>query len=184
MRLRRAGHVVARPLNCGVMRHVSLLVALTAGASLSACGATVVCNVPSLESTVPSETIKVTGRGLFFSPKCATTVAAEQEFPRAYGTVRVMWWGSPHRLYIVARAHDGTPLTIRGLRVEGYSTDRPRSFLAQFDHRITFEGNDFDINPSSQAFAFEVLGEALEPIDRLEMTYIPKRCTCADYDSL
>jgi hypothetical protein len=184
MHTRRAGHVVARPLNCGVMRRVSLFVASMAGALLTACSSAVVCNVPSLESTLPSETIKETGHGLLFSPRCATSVAAEQEFPRAYGTIRARWWGSPHRLYVVARAHDGTPLTIRGPRVEDYSANRARSPVAQFDHRITFQVNDFDVNPSSETFAFEVFGDANEPIERLEMTYIPQRCTCTDYDSL
>ena len=37
---RRAGHVVTRPLNCGVMRHVSRLGALLVSASLAACSAT------------------------------------------------------------------------------------------------------------------------------------------------
>jgi hypothetical protein len=166
------------------MRHASLVVALAAGASLTACVSRSACNIPSLESTVPSETIKETGRGLLFFPKCATTVAAEQEFPRTYGTVRVMWWGDPHRLYIVARARDGTPLTIRGPRVENYSTERRLSRLKRFDHQITFQVNQYDVDPSSETFAFEVLGEDLEPFERLEMTYVPQRCTCADYDSL
>ena len=133
---------------------------------------------------MPSETIKVTGRGFFLSPECATSVAAEQEFSRGYGTIRMLWWGDPHSLYIVARARDGTPLMIRGPRVEVFSSDRVHSPLARFDHRITFQVNDFDVNPSSETFVFEVLGEVPEPIERLEMTYIPQRCTCATYDSL
>src|SRR5262245_42540490 len=164
------------------MRHVSLSVAVAAGALLTGCSPRVVCNIPSLESTVPSETIKETGRGFFFSPKCATSVAAEQEFTRAYGTIQMLWWGDPHRLYIMARARDGTPSTIRGPRVEVFSSDRAP--LARFDHRITFQVNDFDVNPSSERFVFEVLGETREPIERLEMTYVPQRCTCASYDSL
>src|SRR5262245_13577413 len=137
------------------MRHVSLFVAFAAGASLTACVSRSACNIPSMASTVPSETIKETGRGLFFSPKCATSIAAEQEFPRTYGTIRMMWWGDPHRLYIIARAHDGTPLTIRGPRVEDYSTDRGPSPLKRFDHRITFQVNQYDVDPSSETFAFE-----------------------------
>jgi hypothetical protein len=37
MRSRRAGRGSARPLNCGVMRHVRLIAALSIGAMLSAC---------------------------------------------------------------------------------------------------------------------------------------------------
>ena len=95
----------------------------------------------------------------------------------------MLWWGDPHRLYVVARAHDGAPLAIRGPRVEDFSTDRADSPLAPFDHRITFL-NEFAVDASSEAFVLEILGSAAEPIERLEMTYVPQRCMCASYDSL
>jgi hypothetical protein len=164
------------------MRYVSLCVTLIASASLTACAVATTCNIPSLKSGIPSKTTRHVGGP--FGPRCSESIASKQRFPRGYGTIRMRWWGSQHRLYIVGWANDGTPLTFRGARVEEYSAKRWYSPTAKYSHRITFPVYEYAGNPSSETFALEVLGKDLQLIERLEMTYAPKQCTCRDYDSL
>ena len=164
------------------MRYISLCVAITAGASLTACGVAVTCNIPSLASPVPIETLRrVSGP---FGPTCSATIASKQRLDREYGTIRMRWWGSPHRLYLVGQARDGTPLTFGGPRIEEYSSKQWYSPTAGYSHRITFPVNSYDVNPSSETFVLEVLSEDLELVERLVMTYVPEQCTCKEYESL
>jgi hypothetical protein len=142
------------------------------------------CNLPSLESTVPSRAIEQIGAERYFEDTCPVPVATEIVLERPYGSIRMKWWGSPHRLYMVGEATDGSPLRFGGSRVEEYRPNTPGTFLDAFSHRITFNVENYVGNPPPEAFAIEVFGAALEPLERLDLRYVPQRCTCATYDSL
>ena len=142
------------------------------------------CNLPSLESTLPSRTIEEIGTEGFFESTCPVPVATELEFVRPYGTIRMKWWGSPHRLYMVGRATDGSALRFGGPRVEVYTPNTPGTFLDAFTHRIRFQVNDFVGTPSPETLAVDVFGTASDPLEQLDLRYVPQSCTCAIYDSL
>jgi hypothetical protein len=142
------------------------------------------CNLPSLELTLPSRTIDEIGTEGFFETTCLVPVTTELELERPCGTIHLKWWGSPHRLYIVGRGTDGSPLRFGGSRVDEYRPNTPGTFLDAFSHRITFNVENFVGEPPPEAFTIEVFGAAPEPLEQLDWRYVPQRCTCATYDSL
>jgi hypothetical protein len=141
------------------------------------------CTLPSLESSVPTETIAEVGTSGFFSNTCPVPVATEFELARPYGSIGMFWWGSPHRLYIVGEGQDGGSLTIRGARVEQYSANRQDSPLGRYTSRITFPVETYVPGATAEAFTIEVSRDG-RPLEELDLKYVPQQCTCAVYDTL
>ena len=148
------------------------------------------CSLPSLESSVPSRTIRGIGTDGYFSDTCPIPIARELEFDRDYGTVNMYWWGTPHRLRISGQTSDGESLGIGVNRVDptGRSQDSPEPS----DERVVtfFQGQSHLIpadppHPEeTEAFSITVFGADGEPLEEIPLRYLPRACTCVFYDSL
>jgi hypothetical protein len=111
------------------------------------------------------------------SNMCPAPVARVFKVERAYGTVGFEWWGSPHRLYMSAKDPRDEMLDIRGPLVEVYE-DTASSWLAQYNSRITFQGNSLLERPAAQPVSIEILSRDGRLLDTIEGTYDTEQCTC------
>ena len=139
------------------------------------------CYLPSLELEVASRTIVEVGTSGYFTDTCPVPIARELELQRDYGVVRMMWWGSPHRLYMVGEGSGGTPLAFGGERVEEYH-NTSGSFLAPYSGRVTFRNSNFRGVANGETFELRVSAADGELLEQLTLRYVPVRCTCATYD--
>lgn len=134
------------------------------------------CNLPSLESSIKGRTLSEVGTSGYFDDRCPAPIASEIEFERPYGTIRVHWWGSPHRLYMEGGSTEGGSLDFRGPRVEEFQANRPDSILAGYTHRITFSGRHY-MDSESERVTLEVYGDGVLR-ESVDFRYVPIRCEC------
>ena len=148
------------------------------------------CSLPSLESSIPSRTVRGIGTDGYFSDTCPIPIARELEFDRDYGTVNMYWWGTPHRLRISGQTPNGEPLGIGVNRVDptGRSQDSPEpgdervvTFFQGQSHLIPADPPHPD---ETEAFSITVFGADGESLEDIPLRYLPRRCTCVFYDSL
>ena len=148
------------------------------------------CSLPSLEASIPSRTIDGVGTTGFFSDTCPVPIAREFAFDRDYGVVTMYWWGSPHRLRISGQTPDGEALGIGVNRIDPtgrrqYSPDPRESRVVTF-----FQGQshlipaDPPLPSQTETFSITVFRSDGEPLEEIELRYLPKACTCAFYDVL
>lgn len=109
---------------------------------------------------------------------CPVPVARTFRAERSYGTVDFEWWGSPHRLYMSAKAADGEPLNVRGAGIEIYE-DTADSWLARYDRRRTFSGNNLLERPVPQPVSIEITTRDGRLLDTIQGTYDTEQCSCS-----
>ena len=107
-------------------------------------------------------------------------IPQEARFEREYGFIQVFWWGSPHRLYMVAKAADGRPLIIAGSRVERFEARESDDLLSGYTNRVTFAESSVADSSVAESFGIEVR-DGGELKEELKLRYVPKQCTCV-YD--
>jgi hypothetical protein len=140
------------------------------------------CNVPSLESNIPMTTVTAVPRPHYFVESCPMPIPQEARFEREYGFIQVFWWGSPHRLYMAAKAADGRPLVIDGSRVERFEARGSDDLLSGYTNRVTFVESSIADSAAAETFTIEVRdGSQLR--EEIELRYVPRQCTCV-YDPL
>ena len=140
------------------------------------------CSLPSLESPIPSTTLEEVGTSGYFEDQCPAPIPSVMEFERSYGTIRMHWWGSPHRLYMVGTTADGVSLDFGGSRVEPFEANWAGSLLADYSNRVTFSGGSYIESTSEQVLLEVYDGGAL--LERLELRYVPIRCECVASEGL
>lgn len=119
------------------------------------------------------------GAGGRYQHTCPVPIAQEMLIERKYGELRFYWWGSPHRLYVRGESIDGSPLGIRGSRVEAFAANSPDSLLAGYPARVTFAEATVDNRapPAPETFAIEVF-EGNQFMEAIPLRYVPRLCHC------
>lgn len=145
------------------------------------------CNLPTLETPIPSRTISEIGTTSFFSARCPVPLVTEFEFERDYGVIGMRWRTASHELFVFARTSDGQPLSIGGNRFDKLDATRwsPAPEYAyvenfgQFRYHPDAPGTRTLVPPETFSIAVsQTDGELLEEI---EITYRAKSCICAVY---
>lgn len=163
------------------------LAAIAIFLAVSACNpipSRVSCNLPDLR--VNSEVTSI-GTWSLYQNYCPTPVERVFEVERAFGTIKFEWWGSPHRLYMAIVDSSEGPLLLAVespiLKLEKVKIER--GWLSQYSNRITFPNND-STEPTLAEINFDLLINNADGviIDKLEMHYSIKGCTCASIDSI
>jgi hypothetical protein len=142
------------------------------------------CNLPSLKSDSAYETLDQVGTWGIFSDYCSESLARAIEFRKPYGVIKMEWWGSPHRLYMSARALDDHPLQISGAGVDLFQATPDSDFMDQYQYVVTFAGQSFLAPPPDQSINLEILESRGEVVGDLELVYSTKRCTCVYFDAI
>ena len=146
------------------------------------------CSLPSVESSLPSRTIDGIGTTGYFDDTCPVPIAREQELDRNYGVINLYFWGSPHRLRISARTHEGEPLWIWSARSDAVRMGGSRlpsdSSVFTFQGRRNFLPSQPPLPEETKTFSIRVSRPHGELLEEIELRYAPVVCTCAFYDSL
>ncbi|MDE0002195.1 MAG: hypothetical protein OXQ29_05840 [Rhodospirillaceae bacterium] len=146
------------------------------------------CSLPSVETSLPSRTIDGIETTGFFDDTCPVPIAREQELDRAYGVINLYLWGSPHRLRISARTHEGEPIWIWSARSDNVRLGGSRlpsdSIVFTFQGRHNFLPSQPPVPEETATFPIRVSRPHGELLEEIELRYAPVVCTCAFYDSL
>ena len=145
------------------------------------------CFLPSLESSIPSRTIRGIPTKGFFTNSCPTPIARELEFDRDYGTVRMSFWAH-HRLLISGQTPDGDSLLVGVNRID--RTDRTQVSPHPNDSKVVTFSQTFGLRPPdpilpayTEEFSVTVFQADGESLEEISLRYVPQACTCAYYDS-
>jgi hypothetical protein len=110
---------------------------------------------------------------------CPVPVARTFAAEGAYGIVDFEWWGgSPHKLYVSAKAAGDEQLDVRGEGIEVYE-DTAGSWLGRYSHVRRFSGNDFLEKPVPETFLLEIVAADGRLLETIQATYDTARCACA-----
>lgn len=146
------------------------------------------CSLPSVETSLPGRTIDGIGTTGYFDDTCPVPIAREQELDREYGVINLYLWGSPHRLRISARTHEGEPLWIWSARSDNVRLGGWRlpsdSSVFTFQGRHSFLPSQPPLPEETETFSIRVSRPHGELLEEIELRYAPVVCTCAFYDSL
>ena len=166
------------------------LLPVAVGLTISACNpipSHVSCNLPDLMVNSQVTSINTIGTWGVYQNYCPKPIERVFAVKRAFGSIKFEWWGSPHRLYMTIEDSSEGPLLLAIespiLTLEKVNIER--GWLSQYSSRITFPNND-STAPILPEAKFDLLIKNADGdiVDKLEMHYSVKECTCTSVDSI
>lgn len=147
------------------------------------------CILLSLESSIPSRTVRGVSTTGFFTDTCPTPIANELAFDRDYGTLEIMQLpGTRHRLLISGRTPDDDPLRVGVERLDPTGgtwvpPHAPASKVVTLS-QTRLDPSDPRLADHAEKFSVTVFRADGALLEEIPLRYIPHTCTCVYFDSL